>query len=344
MSNILYLSTHEILEADEISLFTEQGHNVFSMGAYQNSNRGGTLRGEVKNLYQNEELKHIGLECSKENIRHELIDWADYIIVMHNPPIEGSPYAQTWIVNNWPMFKYKKVVWRSIGQSISRIEKELSLYRDQGLKIIRYSPRERTIPFYAGEDAIIRFYKDPEEYKGWTGENKVLINFSQSMKQRADDCGYKQFMQVSQGFNTKVYGPGNESFGDMWGGCVSHDEQKKVLRESRVYFYFGTAPASYTLALMEAMMTGIPVVAAGPKFSENRYPDQKTNEIEDIIKNGENGFVSNDVGELRKDVALLIKDDELAKRIGEAGRKTAINLWDKSKISQEWKQFFEQWN
>ena len=36
---ILYCSTHTILEFDEISLFTELGHEVFSMGAYQIENK-----------------------------------------------------------------------------------------------------------------------------------------------------------------------------------------------------------------------------------------------------------------------------------------------------------------
>jgi hypothetical protein len=31
----------------------------------------------------------------------------------------------------------------------------------EGLEIVRYSPMERNIPGYIGEDALIRFYKDP---------------------------------------------------------------------------------------------------------------------------------------------------------------------------------------
>jgi hypothetical protein len=39
---------------------------------------------------------------------------------------------------------------------------------------------------------------------------------------------------------------------------------KAWLRNVRVYLYTGTQPASYTLGLIEAMMTGIPVVSIGP--------------------------------------------------------------------------------
>ena len=38
------------------------------------------------------------------------------------------------------------------------------------------------------------------------------------------------------------------------------------LRRARCYLYTGTQPASYTLGLIEAMMTGIPVVSIGPSW------------------------------------------------------------------------------
>lgn len=336
---ILYLSCHEILEYDEVKLLTELGHQVFSMGAYQNSNKGGNLRGEIPNLYQNEQLKAVAMQCSKENLHPELIEWADVIISMHNPHVVGLDYQQPWIANNWPLIKGKRVIWRSIGQSVSSIEQELAVYKDQGLQIIRYSPRERKIPQYAGEDAIIRFYKDPEEYKDWNGSNKQLINFTQSLKKRGDHCGYKVFMEVSAGFNTKVYGPGNEDLGDLSGGMVSYEEQKKILRDNRVCFYFGTVPASYTLSLMEAMMTGIPVVAAGIGFSRNMYPDQETNEVEEIILNEKNGVVSNRTGVLRTYIERIMDDDKFAQELSENARKTAINLFGKETIKEQWKQF-----
>ena len=40
------------------------------------------------------------------------------------------------------------------------------------------------------------------------------------------------------------------------------------LRVARCYLYTGTQPASYTLGLIEAMMTGTPVVSIGPQFMD----------------------------------------------------------------------------
>jgi glycosyltransferase involved in cell wall biosynthesis len=40
---------------------------------------------------------------------------------------------------------------------------------------------------------------------------------------------------------------------------------RAYLRKIRAYVYTGTQPASYTLGLIEAMMTGVPVVSIGPE-------------------------------------------------------------------------------
>lgn len=332
---ILYLSTHEILEYDEVKLFTELGHEVFSMGAYTSSSKGGEMRGEIPGLYQNEPLKAIALQSSKEHLHREIVAWADVIISMHNPDPD-----QPWISNNWHLFQGKRTIWRSIGQSSRNIEMALSRYKDVGLEVVRYSPRERNIPAYCGENAMIRFYKDPEEFKGWTGEEKIVINFTQSLKKRGDHCGYLTFMKGTEGLPRKVYGPGNDDLKEVSGGLLTYDQQKEMYRKARAYFYYGTAPASYTLTLMEAMMTGIPVVAASPTFSANIY-QQNTNEVEDIIQNGRNGFVGQSVDQIKEYLQKLLDDDKLAKEIGDAGRQTAIQLWGKEKIKREWREYLD---
>jgi len=337
---------------DEVKLFTELGHNVFSFGAYAVSNQGGEMRGEIPNLYQNEDLKKMSLETSKDKLHPGLVDWADIVISMHNSRTFDAPVTeqileenkyvphQPWIVKNWPLFQEKKkpVVWRSIGQSTIHVESEISRYKDVGLKVVRYSPKEKNIPGYCGEDAMIRFYKDPEEFKGWTGEDNMVINFTQSLKKRAEHCGYNVLMNSTNGLNRVVYGPGNEDLGDMNGGALTYKKMKEAYKKAGVYFYFGTLPASYTLTLIEAMMTGMPIVAASGKLSQYVYK-QDTNEIEEIIQNGKNGYVGRDHVEIKKYIKMLLGNRRLSEEVGEGARKTAIQLFGKEKIKAEWKEF-----
>ena len=329
--NILYLSCHSILEYQEVKLFTELGHNVLSLGAYQNPAQPQDVKRPPINGFYDDALQAIAIQTSKENLHPELIEWADWIVVMHR---------EDWITGNWDKFGRKKVVWRTIGQSIPDIEARMSLPKAMGMKIVRYSPEEATMENYAGQDAMIRFYADPQEYCGYTGEINKVMTVAQSMKKRDKYCGYDIMQSASEGYGRVVFGPGNEEI-DFQGGLLSYAELKEAYRKHRVYFYTGTYPASYTLNFMEAMMTGIPIVAIGRKLADLKiFPGMDCYEVDKIIQNGVNGFVSDDIDELRIKIGFLLDNPVVAKKIGEAGRKTAIELFGKEKIKQQWKEFF----
>ena len=342
--NILYLPCHATLEFDEIKLFTEMGHKVFSLqGSYTNpANPADPKRPAIPTnidpaTYQ--QLMYVTAQCSKDNIHEELIRWADVIFVSHR---------DDWILNNWKNMKHKQVVWRTIGQSVPQTENRLALCRTEGLKIVRYSPMEKEISGYIGEDAMIRFYKDENEFCGWTGEEPSVITVCQSMKQRDDACGYSIFQKGTKGLNAKLYGTQSLN-ADMtpmddplWNGQLSYEDLKKAYRENAVYFCTGTYPSSYTLNFLEAFMTGIPVVAIGEALSDRPHYNIHAYEVSKIIVNGVNGYCSDDVKELHEWTEMLLKDKVKAKEIGDAGRKTAIELFGKQTISNQWKVFFEQ--
>ena len=341
-----------MLEYDELCLLTEIDSvmpeerlniEVFSMGAYSNPTQSGDyLRSVIPKGRFYPELYGIAMQCDKDNLHPELVDWADIVIMMHNSAIPGQKEQQRWLVQNWQLLKSKnkKVVWRSIGQSTPAIEEELQRYKNVGLKILRYSPIEDQIPKYAGSDGLIRFAKDESEYTGWTGDKKHVITFAQSFKKRGDHLGYSLFERVTGDFKRKVFGTENEDLGEVSGGLRSYNEMLRDLREARAYFYFGTQPAPYTLSFIEAMMTGIPVVAVGSVLrSTIAAYNWKNYEVPDIISNGVNGFIADTVQELKDYINLLMTDDVLANRISVAGRKTAIELFGKKQRMREWADF-----
>ena len=63
-------------------------------------------------------------------------------------------------------------------------------------------------------------------------------------------------------------------------------------------------------------------------------------EVHEFITNGVNGYISDSRDELKRYIEMLLADYELAKRIGDAGRRTAIDLFGREKIKSEWEQFF----
>ncbi len=330
---LLYLSCHSVLEYDEIKLFKEIGIEVFSHGVYANPNTPSDVKRPGIKSKTDHHLTYLAYRYGKEKLPREFIEPFDVIMVQHIPD---------WVINNWEVMKDKIVVWRSIGQSTIDVERLLEQARREGLKIVRYSPREQTIPGFMGQDAMIRFYKDPAEFGPYTGSKKQVFNVSQSFKQRVDFCNYNIWDQVTKGLPRQVAGSENEPLGDDWMGCVDYKTLKMALRQSRVYFYTGTYPASYTLSFIEAWMTGIPVVAIGPKLGNSPFElGQNTYEVPDLIESGKNGYWSDNIKVLRSQVFHLLNEPEIAKQMGRAGRKRAIELFGKEKIKTQWKDFFD---
>jgi glycosyltransferase involved in cell wall biosynthesis len=327
---ILYLGCHSVLEFDECKLLSDMGHTVFNMhGAYMNPLTPSDPKRPGFKADIQQHLMDVAAQCSKDNIHPELIEWADIIIVMH---------IDRWIISNWKEIRKKIVIWRTIGQSVPEIENRIAYFKNDGLRIVRYSPKEQTIEGYAGHDAIIRFYKDEGEFHNWNGQKEEVITVGQSMKKRGTYCNYETFNRATIELPRRVYGPGNEDI-DCTGGQLTYDELKRVYADNRVYFYTGTYPASYTLNFIEAMMTGIPMVCIGNDFANIADFKMNAYEIPDIIQNGVNGYVSNDIEELRTYVKDLLAHHDLASEIGAKGREKAIELFGKSTVVKQWEEY-----
>lgn len=328
---ILYLSCHSILEYDETKLLTELGHEVFSHGAYVNPQAPQDIKRPPTEAKYNEHMAVLATRFSKDQLHEEMIEWADVIIVQHVPE---------WIINNWDKIRHKKVIWRTIGQSTSATEMLLADYRYDGMKIVRYSPKEKNIQMNLGEDAMIRFYKDPEEYKDWNGSVHRVITLGQAVQKRGVFCNYQIFEEATRPYPRIVFGADNDDLGEMWGGQLGYEDLKKELRDNQVFFYTGTQPASYTLGFIEAFMTGIPIVAVGNDVGNSLFKqEQNTFEVPDIIDSGFNGFVSDNIETLSDKVRMLLDDEGLRKRISEAGRAKAIELFGKQTIKKQWEDF-----
>jgi hypothetical protein len=342
---ILYLSCHSILEYDEVKLFQELGYDIFSPGAYVEPTNPGdpTMRPSIPSLSYNKDIvnqyhslgaKNPGKD-GKDVLTKEFVDNFDIVIVMHIP---------RWIENNWEAIKHKRVIWRTIGQSISNTELQISPYRDKGLQIVRYSPKERTIPCYIGEDALIRFYKDPNEFTNWNGKDKKVISFAQAMKSRGDACNYKIFEEATRNFPRALFGPHNDiEIQQPWAfGKIPYEQMKEEMRNNRVYFYTGTHPASYTLNFIEAAMTGMPMVAVGKQFGSGKFwldNGHDLYEVDEILEHKATGLISDDIKELTSYCKFLLNNDAAAKTLSQQVRETAIKYFGKETIKEQWKNF-----
>ncbi len=259
--NIAYLGQHGILEYDELRLLTSLGHDVFSIGSYINPTEPiERLRPAIEGMTYHADFAALcpDHDAAKAHLPSEIIDWADTIIV--------AAYPDRYIASDWDRIRGKRVIWRTIGQSNPDLEGLMRGYN--GLEIIRYSPAEKRafekLGSFAGEDAMIRFVKDPADWYGWTGDDLVVGNITQDMLGRGEFTNYRFWRDATADLPTRPAGPRSELLpGGV--GLIDYETMRAYLRAIRVYLYTGTQPASYTLGLIEAMMTGVPIVSIGPK-------------------------------------------------------------------------------
>jgi glycosyltransferase involved in cell wall biosynthesis len=94
------------------------------------------------------------------------------------------------------------------------------------------------------------------------------------------------------------------------------------MRRARVYLHDGEQ--EYTITLLEAMMTGMPLVSFA-------LPG-----IERYVVHGHNGFVGRTAAEIRAHCQTLLHDRDLAARMGAASRAMALAHYDERRWRADW--------
>ena len=333
MSRIVLALSHSIEEYDQLRLLTGIGHEVFSIGGYIKPAAPHDPKRPALDVPYYPDLHAavdaIGgddnLGAARARLPDAILDWADILIYHHR--LERL-YGQWDRIVRWRAANSaRRVIWRTVGQSVANNERQAAPYRAEGLEIVRYSPRERNIPGYVGEDALIRFYKDPAEYGGWRGEIPQVITIVQHLRQREPYTNWSYWDAATRGLAAVPIGPGSEVIGGR--GETTYQSMKAALQENRVYLYTGTQPASYTLGLIEAMMTGIPVVSIGPKW-HSIFPYGP-----DLYEGHELAYSSHDdPADARRDLETYL--DHPNRTVSLLQRQRAIDLFGIETISRQW--------
>ncbi len=272
--NVVQALSHSIESYDMLRLYQRLGVDAFDIGGYIDPLHPHDDKRPPIDVPFHPDLKaavdgigaHDNLGAAQSFLPDALLDWADVIVYHHR--LERL-FGQWGRISRWLREgSHRRVIWRSIGQSVTNNERDAAPFMRDGLERVLYSPKERNIPGYSGgESPVIRFYKDPDEWTGWTGEEPVVVNVAQhdaTPHARDEWLNWGFWEQATVGIPRVFAGPHTEKVGGL--GALSLDEMQALLRRSRVYLYTGTQPASYTLGLIEAMMTGIPVVSIGPEW------------------------------------------------------------------------------
>jgi glycosyltransferase involved in cell wall biosynthesis len=159
-------------------------------------------------------------------------------------------------------------------------------------------------------------------YTGELARGLVVIN---NIARRGRRLGFDVFQEARKDVPLDLIGMGAEEAGGL--GEVQHAELPRFAARYRFLFN----PIRYTslgLAVIEAMMTGMPVVALA------------TTEMTTVIRDGLNGVIDTDPARLVRAMQALLRDPEEARRLGLEAQRSARARFGIERFVADWNRAF----
>jgi hypothetical protein len=161
------------------------------------------------------------------------------------------------------------------------------------------------------------------QYTGELERGVVVVN---NIQKRGRRLGYDIFEEVRRQVPLDIYGINSEEIGGY--GSIGLDELAQAV--SRYRFFFN--PIRYTslgLAILEAMMIGMPIVGLA------------TTELVTVIKNGDNGYLETDVNRLIRRMHYLLEHPDVAQKLSQGAQETAQMRFNIHRFARDWSEAFE---
>ncbi len=158
----------------------------------------------------------------------------------------------------------------------------------------------------------------PARYTGRRAMGIVVVN---NLDTRGRRLGADVFAQLRAQVPLDLVGLGAERMDGL--GSIDNAQLPALMAEYRFFFH----PIRYTslgLALIEAMMVGVPIVGLS------------TTELPSVIRDGYNGFCDTRLDRLQQMMKRLIAEPEEARRMGEAARRTAEERFHIDRFVRDW--------
>ncbi|MGE5638711.1 MAG: glycosyltransferase [Clostridia bacterium] len=156
----------------------------------------------------------------------------------------------------------------------------------------------------------------------YTGELERGIVVVNNIRSRGRRLGFDLYEQAAAAVPLDLAGMGPDGIGE-----VLHKELPSFLARYRFFFN----PIRYTsmgLAVIEAMMAGLPIVALA------------TTEMATVIRNGANGVAGTDPARLVEAMQGLLKDRGAAALLGLGARRTALERFGIERFVTDWNRAF----
>lgn len=160
---------------------------------------------------------------------------------------------------------------------------------------------------------------DDVPWQGAWARGLVVVNH---LERRGRRLGADLYLSLQQSLPLSLAGMGSEGVpGGL--GEIGHRQLPRLMAAHRFFFH----PVRYTslgLALIEAMMLGMPVVGLA------------TTELSTVIRSGENGFIDTRIERVAAAMQALLEDHALAAQWGRAGQQLARQRFGIERFVRDW--------
>lgn len=159
----------------------------------------------------------------------------------------------------------------------------------------------------------------------FTGEIDRGIAVVNNIHKRGRRLGYDIFERVRKEVPIDIVGMGSEEIG----GLGNLAQNKLLETVSKYRFFFN--PIRYTslgLSILEAMMVGMPIIGLA------------TTELVTVISNGISGYIDTNIDTLINKMNILMKDKDLAMKLGKGAQKVAMQRFNIHRFTHDWEQLF----
>lgn len=162
----------------------------------------------------------------------------------------------------------------------------------------------------------------PADYQGWTGGTPAVLRVANLQRRRDVLLNHSLQQEALVGVPNRLLGCNPDVPGAA--PAASWDDLRAAYREHRCFLVTNHREFEdgYNLAVLEAMLTGMPVVTTPHPTSP--------------IRHGEEGLVGETAEELRAHVTRLLHDHALASRLGARARRTAQELFPQAPFLAAW--------
>jgi glycosyltransferase involved in cell wall biosynthesis len=159
----------------------------------------------------------------------------------------------------------------------------------------------------------------------YSGELERGITVINNLRLRGRRLGADLYERAREALPLDLVGMGAREAGGL--GEIAHADLPAFMARYRFFFN----PIRYTsmgLAVIEAMMSGMPIVALA------------TTEMATVIRNGASGFADTDPARLIADMQRLLADRGLARSLGERARREALERFGIGRFVADWQDAF----